>query len=69
MCIRWVYEAIDTEILVEMKQGTRIKGILRGIDKRENVQLETEGKLTIISSTAISLFILSQEVGYILSKK
>ncbi|EHY66182.1 hypothetical protein NEAUS03_2421 [Nematocida ausubeli] len=66
MYTQWLYEAIDMHITVELKKGTRINGTLRGIDRRENIHLETDKSSVIISSTAISLLILPKEIRLIM---
>lgn len=68
MCIRVVYEAIDSEIKIELNKGTLIHGILRGIDKRENLLIETPSKTVLVSSTAINALILPDSLSPLLNK-
>lgn len=62
MSILLVYEAIDREIDIELNKGTIIRGILREIDKRENLTIETNGVRRFVSSTAINLVILPKSL-------
>ncbi|KAI5191825.1 hypothetical protein NEMIN01_1680 [Nematocida minor] len=69
MCIRWVYEAIDAEVRVELNAGTVVQGTLRSIDKRENIAVELPNKSTVlISSTAINAIILPELIQAVLSQ-
>lgn len=58
MCIRWLYEALDCEILVELNSGEILKGVLQKIDKRENLTIETKNSTILISSTAVNTVVL-----------
>ncbi|KAH9386537.1 uncharacterized protein NEMAJ01_1433 [Nematocida major] len=67
MCIRWVYEAIDSEVAVQVHSGNIVKGVLREVDKRENMRVETQEGIVLISSTSINAVVLPDFIEHVIA--